>query len=74
MGGNVFSPVMQFGFAGFCAVLLGILVWVIRRMLTLVSENIAVMEKVAQLAAEQMRLLRVMNDRLLSRPCLKKDD
>ena len=35
----IMSPLLQYGFAGFSIVLLGVLVWLIRELLSVLKEN-----------------------------------
>ncbi len=74
---NILSPIIQFGFAGFCGVLLVILVWLTKRLLGLlvtnnevITANTHAIQSVDERTADEVRLLRDVNDKLLSRPCL----
>lgn len=75
------TPVVQWGFAGFCAVLIAIIVWLIRQLLMVLKQNNDVIaantlaiSDVNKVAHEQMELSRRIYDRLLSRPCLREND
>ena len=72
----VITPVMQWGFAGFAMVMVGINVWLIKRLLGLldannkiIAENTRARWEVAKLINAALRILRGVNERLLSRPC-----
>lgn len=41
---GMLEPIFQYGFAGFAAVLLGILVWVVRALIQVLRENTRVIE------------------------------
>lgn len=72
------NPIIQWGFAGFCLVLLGIIVWLVKRLLKVLEDNNtiilgntqAIRENVAS-TQELLRETRNMRDRLLTRPCLR---
>jgi len=80
----LFSPYIQYGFAGFSFLLVGVIVWLVRQVLRNQRDGNAIQRHLAEviagnthaiaecgaLAADQMRLLRQIHDRLLQRPCL----
>ena len=75
------SPIIQYGFAGFCAVLLGIVVWLIKRLLTVLDETNKIIMKntdaIAELNSATVDLLllnRKVHDKLISRPCIAKGE
>lgn len=82
MDENLFlTPIIQYGFAGFSAVLLVIIVWLIRRLLDVLRENNKIIaanttaiSEVRKLTEEELKLLRILNDRLLVRPCMAKGE
>jgi len=79
------SPVIQYGFAGFAVVLLGVIVWMLKQwqpmhteQLALQSEtnkiiaaNTATIDKMCAASGSQVELLQEVHDLLLSRPCMK---
>ena len=74
---SVMSPSMQYGFAGFAFLLLGVVVWMIKQLLkvlkdtnTVVGNNTQVMNSVHETAGETRELMIEVKDQLLSRPCL----
>lgn len=78
---DVAAPIIQYGFAGFCIVLIFIIVWLINRLLTVlektnevISRNTETIARVLTSSADMMKILRSTHDRLLSRPCLKERD
>jgi len=77
MAANLLSPYIQYGFAGFCFVLLGIIVWLIRNLLQVlkanndvISENTGAIRELAKTVTEMALLQRNIHDRLLARPCI----
>jgi hypothetical protein len=71
--------VMQYGFAGFSVILLSMLFWLIRILITLlkentkiIGENTATIAKVGETTGELKGLMIEVKDELLSRPCLMK--
>jgi hypothetical protein len=71
------QPLVQYGFLGFSAVLLGVVIWLIKRLLivitamnTVVSDNTAAMKMLTATVADLMILTRSLHDKLISRPCI----
>ena len=71
------EPLTRFGFVGFSAVLLGIIVWLIKRLIvvmeatnTVVAENTAAMKTMTATVSELMYLNRAIHDKIISRPCI----
>ena len=74
---NTWSPVIQYGFAGFAAILLIVVVWLIRQLLHVLQDSNKVIEgntqalRDASMIAEHTRgIMSDVRDRLLERPCL----
>jgi len=81
---QIVKPIVEWGFAGIAAVQLGIIVWLIRRLLDmiarlngLIERNTLVVERNTKaikdgegLQRDHIKLTRSINDRLLSRPCI----
>ncbi|MCE5306371.1 MAG: hypothetical protein LLG20_01895 [Acidobacteriales bacterium] len=70
---------IQGGFAGMCAVLLGLLFWMIKTLIALIREHntvlqahTIVMSEIDKRSGELLQLNRQVHDRLLARPCLMK--
>lgn len=75
---NILTPIFQYGFAGFCGILLGILVWLIRELLKVLKENnsviaanTAAIASVDKNARSAFDLTVIIKDELLKRPCIK---
>jgi len=71
------QPIVQYGFVGFCAVLLGIVVWLIQRLLgvldannRIIAGNTEAIRAQAKMTQDLLVLNRSMHDKLLSRPCI----
>ena len=71
------QPLVQYGFLGFSAVLLGVVIWLIKRLLivisamnTVVSENTAAMKLLTATVSDLMVLTRSLHDKIISRPCI----
>jgi len=74
---SVFVPFVQYGFAGFSFVLLGVIFWMIRKLIDVVSKNSEVItintktiESLMEHSNEGISLMRDIYERLLSRPCM----
>lgn len=68
---------MQYGFAGLSAILLAILVWLISKLLDLlektnqiISDNTKAICDVDKRTIDELKLLRAIHDKLLTRPCM----
>ncbi|MEN6306260.1 MAG: hypothetical protein ABFD91_00770 [Anaerohalosphaeraceae bacterium] len=73
------DPILQYGFAGMCAVLLMILVWLIRNLIKLlettnqiISANTQAICQVDQHSREVLELLKDTHNRILASPCIVK--
>jgi hypothetical protein len=73
------DPIIQYGFAGMCAVLLGIVVWLIQKLLDVIRENNKIIAEHNELISNVNRTLRdsfdvqvTIKDKLNSRPCIAK--
>jgi len=71
------QPVVQYGFLGFSAVLLGVVIWLIKRLLSvleatnrIIAANTGAIKDVTVLTGDLLRLNRQVYDKLLSRPCI----
>jgi hypothetical protein len=71
-------PLIQTGFFGVCLLLLGIIYWLIQRLLDLTERNTAAFTKnsdvISQLEVNAKERKDILNDikaALLSRPCMK---
>ena len=78
---EVWSPLVQGGFAVFALLLLGINFWLVKQLLRVLKDNNRVIagnsraiESVALIATETKVLMRDIRDQLLQRPCLMQDE
>ena len=74
---NLLSPIIQYGFAGMCAVLVMIIVWLIKKLLALLEQtnriiaaNTQVIGDVDNRTGDELKLLRQLYDKVISRPCI----
>lgn len=80
MSGNAdifLQPVIQYGFLGFAGVLLGIIVWLIRKLLDvleatnrIIAANTEAINDLSQATGDLLKLNRSVHDKLISRPCI----
>ena len=65
---SIMTPVLQYGFAGFAAILLAIIVWLIQQLIKLIRENNDVIahnsQVIQKLLANQETFEKSMNDLL----------
>ncbi len=73
------DPIIQYGFAGMCAVLLVIIVWLIRNLMKLlektneiISANTQAICQVDKHSIEALKILRETHDKIIARPCIAK--
>jgi hypothetical protein len=77
---TILDPIIQYGFAGFCALLLGFLYWLIRRLLDLfervtkvIGENSELVRTIDVHLMETREILFSMRDKFLTLKCVGKD-
>lgn len=75
----IMSPLLQYGFAGFSLILLGVLVWLIRELLAVlkannkvIAENTQAIKTVDKNTSDTFGIMVVIKDELLKRPCIAK--
>jgi len=75
------QPLAQFGFAGFSAVLLGMVIWLTRRLLealdrnsNVIAQNTAALQTLTSTVTELMALNRAIHDKIISRPCIAREE
>ena len=80
MDSPLFAPYIQFGFAGFAFLLVLVIVWLIRRLLTILEQtgeiiagNTTAINRVHESIEDQKTLMRDIRDELFKRPCLLQD-
>ncbi len=78
---ELWSPVIQGGFAVFALLLLGVNVWLIKQLLRVLADNNRVIagntqaiESVATIAGDTRELMQQIRDELLKRPCLLREE
>lgn len=78
---GILNPIIQYGFAGMCAVLLGILVWLINKLLAILEKNnqiIAANTEAIKIvdghASETITLLKDVRDRMLKLKCIREQN
>ena len=77
MDSIITQPIVQYGFLGFSAVLLAIVVWLIKRLLKVLEGNTRIIAASTEASKEQMRMIadllklsRSLHDKIISRPCI----
>ncbi len=71
------QPVIQYGFLGFSAVLLGVIIWLIRKLLSVLEANNQIITAntdaildLTHMTSDLLKLDRSLHDKLISRPCI----
>ena len=71
------DPILQYGFAGMCAVLLVIIVWLIWNLMKLlektnqiISANTQAICQVDKHSIEALKVLRETHEKIITRPCI----
>jgi len=74
---QLWSPLIQGGFAVFALLLLGVNVWLVKQLLKVLKDNSQVIagntraiESVATIVGDTRELMQEIRDELLKRPCL----
>ena len=77
MDNFITQPIVQYGFVGFAAVLLGIVVWLIQKLLAvldannrIIAANTEAIRDLTGMTADLMKLSRSLHDKIISRPCI----
>ena len=77
----VAQPIVQYGFLGFSAVLLGVVIWLIKRLLSvldatnrIIAANTEAIRDLRQMTADLLRLNRSLHDKIISRPCIAREE
>ena len=75
----IMSPLIQYGFAGFSLILLGVLIWLIRELLLVlkennrvIAENTQAIKSVDKNTTNTFAIMVEIKDELLKRPCIAK--
>ena len=77
MDNFITQPIVQYGFVGFAAVLLGIVVWLIQKLLAvldansrIIAANTEAIRDLTGLTGDLLKLNRSLHDKIISRPCI----
>jgi len=75
------QPVVQYGFLGFSVVLLGVVIWLIRKLLEVleannrvISANTEAIRELTTMTVDLLKLHRSLHDKLISRPCIAREE
>ncbi len=81
MDNLILQPVIQYGFLGFSAVLLGVVIWLIRRLLCviaastrIIAANTEAINDLAGMTRDLLALNRSILNKLLARPCIARKE
>ena len=81
MSSFLIVPIVQYGFLGFCAVLLGIVVWLIKCLLNvldatneIIAANTEAIKDLTCMTSDLVRLNRSLHDKIISRPCIARGE
>jgi len=81
MNDLVTQPIVQYGFLGFSAVLLGVVIWLINRLLAvldannrIIAANTEAIKDLTAMTADLLKLNRSLHDKLISRPCIAREE
>ncbi len=74
---NILEPVVQYGFLGFAVVLLGVVIWLIQKLLTVLDQtnkviaaNTEAIEDLATVTEDLVQANRSLHERVITRPCM----
>ncbi len=75
------TPIVQYGFIGFSAVLMGLVIWLIKRLLAVLDANTRVIEQntcairdLTNMTSDLLKLDRSLHDKVISRPCIARKE
>ena len=75
------EPIIQYGFVGFSAVLLGVVIWLIQKLLGVLERNSEVIARntdairdLTSMTQDLLKLNRSLHDKIISRPCIAKQE
>ncbi len=75
------EPVVQYGFLGFSAVLLGVVIWLIQKLLgvleannRVIASNTEAVRHLTEMTSDLLKLNRSLHDKIISRPCVAKEE
>ena len=71
------QPVIQYGFLGFSGVLLGVVIWLIKKLLgvleansRIIAANTEAIRDLSQMTRDLLKVNRSLHDKIISRPCI----
>lgn len=74
---TILSPIMQMGFAGFSAVLLVVVVWAMKALITIqkettevIAQNTLMIQEMRKETKEQTEIIRTLREDFMRRPCM----
>ena len=77
MDSLIIQPIVQYGFLGFSAVLLGVIVWLVNKLLgvlaannRIITANTEAIRGLTAMTSDLLKLNRSLHDKLISRPCI----
>ncbi len=75
------QPVVQYGFLGFSVVLLGVVIWLIRKLLDvleannrIIAANTEAIRDLTNTTSDLLNLNRSLHDKIISRPCIAREE
>ena len=75
------QPVVQYGFLGFSVVLLGVVIWLICKLLDvlaannrIIAANTEAIRDLTNMTADLLKLNRSLHDKIISRPCIAREE
>ena len=73
----VTQPIVQYGFLGFSAVLLGVVIWLIQKLLgvldannRIIAANTEAINDLSTMTRDLLKINRSLHDKIISRPCI----
>ncbi|NIA06915.1 MAG: hypothetical protein GWP14_04620 [Actinobacteria bacterium] len=77
----VMRPIIEYGFLGFSAVLLGVVIWLIQKLLgvleannQIIAANTDAIKDLTSTSCDLLKLNRSLHDKIISRPCIAKQE
>jgi len=75
------QPVVQYGFLGFSVVLLGVVIWLISKLLDvleannqIIAANTEAIRDLTRTTSDLLNLNRSLHDKIISRPCIAREE
>ena len=62
MENMIMNPIIQYAFAGFCGVLMGIIVWLIKQLLAVIEKNNSIIAQLTHALAENTSAVRSVQE------------